>query len=58
MLMYYFETLDPEQYPQDIVSWLLKAFVEKDVSASPSEDALHEDSRVIIIAGRCVLSRL
>ncbi|EKG20298.1 Cytochrome P450 [Macrophomina phaseolina MS6] len=45
------KTWDPEAYPQDIVSWLLKAFVEKDPSASPSEDALHEDSRVVIIAG-------
>ncbi|RFU30754.1 hypothetical protein B7463_g5576, partial [Scytalidium lignicola] len=42
---------DSEQYPQDLVSWLLKAFTEKDVSASPSEAALHEDSRVVIIAG-------
>ncbi|KAK7718862.1 hypothetical protein SLS57_005972 [Botryosphaeria dothidea] len=42
---------DPEQYPQDIVSWLLKAYVEKDTSASPTEEALHEDSRVVIIAG-------
>ncbi|KAF7596101.1 hypothetical protein BBP40_003363 [Aspergillus hancockii] len=30
----------------------LKAFVEKDVSASSSEASLHEDSRVVIIAGR------
>ncbi|KAL1961494.1 hypothetical protein VTN77DRAFT_1673 [Rasamsonia byssochlamydoides] len=45
------KTWNPEQYPQDIVSWLLKAYVEKDVSASPSEAALHEDSRVVIIAG-------
>ncbi|KAH7402975.1 putative benzoate 4-monooxygenase cytochrome P450 [Cadophora sp. MPI-SDFR-AT-0126] len=46
---------DPEQYPQDIASWLLKAFTEKDVSASPSKASLHEDSRVVIIAGRPVL---
>lgn len=42
---------DPQQYPQDIVSWLLKAFTEKDISASPTEESLHEDSRVVIIAG-------
>ncbi|GME28827.1 putative benzoate 4-monooxygenase cytochrome P450 [Neofusicoccum parvum] len=42
---------NPDQYPQDIVSWLLKAFVENDAAASPSEEALHEDSRVVIIAG-------
>lgn len=40
--------------PEDIVAWLLQAFNEKDVSAAPSEEALHEDSRVVIIAGRCV----
>ncbi|KAI9926158.1 hypothetical protein MW887_004621 [Aspergillus wentii] len=40
-----------EEYPQDVVSWLLKAFVEKDVSAAPTEDCLHEDSRVVIVAG-------
>jgi len=42
---------DPQQYPQDIISWLLKAVAEKDISASPTEDSLHEDSRVVIIAG-------
>ncbi|KAL1980003.1 hypothetical protein VTN96DRAFT_4825 [Rasamsonia emersonii] len=45
------QTWDPQQEPQDIMSWLLKAFVEKDVSASPSETALEEDSRVVIVAG-------
>lgn len=42
---------DSEKYPQDIVSWLLKAVKEKDVSASPSPQALEDDSRVVIIAG-------
>lgn len=37
--------------PEDIVSWLLKAYKEKDVAAPPSETALHEDSRLVIIAG-------
>ncbi|KAF2493710.1 putative benzoate 4-monooxygenase cytochrome P450 [Lophium mytilinum] len=45
------QSWDPEKYPQDIVSWLLKAFNEKDISSSPSEEALHDDSRVVIIAG-------
>lgn len=44
-----------DDYPRDIVSWLLKAWVEKDVSAAPSLESLHEDSRVVIIAGRYVL---
>lgn len=39
------------EYPQDIVSWLLKAYIEKDVSAPPSDTALHEDSRTLIVAG-------
>jgi hypothetical protein len=38
--------------PQDIVSWLLKAIKEQDVSASPSAAALEDDARVVIIAGR------
>ncbi|EED16249.1 benzoate 4-monooxygenase cytochrome P450, putative [Talaromyces stipitatus ATCC 10500] len=45
------KTWNPEEYPQDIVSWLLKSYVEKDISASPSLESLHEDSRVVIIAG-------
>lgn len=33
------------------MSWLLKAYVEKDVSAAPSANALHEDSRAVLVAG-------
>lgn len=40
-----------DETPQDVISWLLKAYVEKDPSAAPSEAALHEDSRVVIVAG-------
>ncbi|KAE8160424.1 cytochrome P450 [Aspergillus tamarii] len=40
-----------EKYPRDIVSWILKAFIDNDVSAPPSEPALHDDSRVVVIAG-------
>ncbi|KAJ4350581.1 hypothetical protein N0V95_004632 [Ascochyta clinopodiicola] len=42
---------DKEEYPQDIISWLLKAVKDKDVSASPSPEALEDDTRVVIIAG-------
>ncbi|KAG9191253.1 hypothetical protein G6011_09341 [Alternaria panax] len=45
------KTWDGEQYPQDVISWLLKAVKENDVSASPSAAALEDDSRVMIIAG-------
>lgn len=45
------KTWDGEKYPQDVISWLLKAVKEKDVSASPSPEALEDDSRVMIIAG-------
>ncbi|KAF1830897.1 cytochrome P450 67 [Decorospora gaudefroyi] len=45
------QTWDGEKYPQDIVSWLLKAVKDKDVSAPPSAAALEDDSRVVIIAG-------
>ncbi|RDW90562.1 cytochrome P450 [Aspergillus mulundensis] len=37
--------------PRDIVSWLLKAYVEKDASAPPTANALHEDSRAVLVAG-------
>ena len=40
-----------DEAPQDVISWFLKAYVEKDLSAAPSEAALHEDSRVVIVAG-------
>ncbi|KAE8367366.1 cytochrome P450 [Aspergillus caelatus] len=45
------QSWDHEKYPQDIVSWILKAFIDNDVSAPPSEPALHDDSRVVVIAG-------
>ncbi|KAF2795827.1 putative benzoate 4-monooxygenase cytochrome P450 [Melanomma pulvis-pyrius CBS 109.77] len=44
-------TWDSEKYPQDISSWLVKAVMEKDVSASPTEASLNDDARLIIIAG-------
>ncbi|KAE8357001.1 cytochrome P450 [Aspergillus coremiiformis] len=47
---------DSEKPPQDIISWLLKSFIEKDSSASPSESALNDDSRLIIIAGSETIS--
>lgn len=43
---------DPEAYPQDLVSWLLKAVKEKDVTASPTVESLEGDARVVIVAGR------
>lgn len=33
------------------MSWLLKAIVERDASASPTEESLNEDSRLLIVAG-------
>ncbi|KAH7389742.1 cytochrome P450 67 [Phaeosphaeria sp. MPI-PUGE-AT-0046c] len=45
------KTWDGDKYPQDVVSWLLKAVKERDVSASPSAAALEDDARVMIIAG-------
>ncbi|KAG8156599.1 hypothetical protein KVR01_013550 [Diaporthe batatas] len=43
--------LNMAEYPQDIVSWLVKAVMDNDPAASPSVPALHEDSRVVIVAG-------
>ncbi|OTA99056.1 hypothetical protein M426DRAFT_325461 [Hypoxylon sp. CI-4A] len=45
------KTLDLSKTPQDILSWLLKAVIEKDISASPTKESLDEDSRALIIAG-------
>ncbi|KAJ5713157.1 uncharacterized protein N7483_010338 [Penicillium malachiteum] len=45
------KNLDLTKNPQDIVSWLLKAYIEKDISAPPSANALHEDARAVLIAG-------
>ncbi|KAI4862377.1 putative benzoate 4-monooxygenase cytochrome P450 [Hypoxylon rubiginosum] len=43
--------LDLSKYPQDVLSWLLKAVVEKDISASPTAESLNDDARLLIIAG-------
>ncbi|KAI1773062.1 putative benzoate 4-monooxygenase cytochrome P450 [Hypoxylon cercidicola] len=45
------KNFDPSKYPQDIMSWLLKAVVEKDISASPTEESLKDDARLLIVAG-------
>ncbi|KAI1372782.1 putative benzoate 4-monooxygenase cytochrome P450 [Hypoxylon crocopeplum] len=45
------KTFDPEEYPTDVMSWLLKAVVEKDISASPTEKSLEEDARALLVAG-------
>ncbi|KAH8826626.1 cytochrome P450 [Flagelloscypha sp. PMI_526] len=42
--------LTPDSDPQDILSWLVKSRFENDKSA-PSEKALEEDARLLIIAG-------
>ncbi|KAI0135899.1 cytochrome P450 [Daldinia grandis] len=45
------EGIDLEKYPQDIMTWLLKAVIEKDISASPTAQSLSEDARTLIVAG-------
>ncbi|ETS82892.1 hypothetical protein PFICI_04768 [Pestalotiopsis fici W106-1] len=45
------KTWKSDKQPTDIVSWLIKAQDENDPTAPPSQAALHEDSRVIIVAG-------
>ncbi|KIW88830.1 uncharacterized protein Z519_10314 [Cladophialophora bantiana CBS 173.52] len=40
-----------DQEPRDVISWLIKAKYENDQSAPPSDFALSEDTRLIIIAG-------
>ncbi|KAI0835198.1 monooxygenase [Hypoxylon sp. FL0890] len=43
--------LDLDKDLQDIMSWLLKAVIVKDISASPTKQSLEEDCRALIIAG-------
>ncbi|KAL7812160.1 cytochrome P450 [Trichoderma aethiopicum] len=43
--------MNKEKEPQDVMSWLLKAINERDPSAPPSEQAVQEDARLLIIAG-------
>ncbi|KXJ89515.1 putative cytochrome P450 [Microdochium bolleyi] len=45
------ESMDTSAEPQDVVSHLIKSFLDKDAAAPPTEAALHDDSRAIIIAG-------
>ncbi|EUC45093.1 hypothetical protein COCMIDRAFT_96502 [Bipolaris oryzae ATCC 44560] len=45
------QTWDSEKYPQDVISWLLKAIKENDATAPQTAAALEDDSRVMIIAG-------
>lgn len=47
-----------EKVPTNVISWLLKAMEEKDPSAPPGDQALNEDGRLLIIAGRCVESSI
>ncbi|KAL4764898.1 cytochrome P450 [Aspergillus foveolatus] len=43
---------DIKEPPQDITSWLLKAYVQNEISAAPTANALHEDSRAVIILAK------
>ncbi|KAI1391672.1 putative benzoate 4-monooxygenase cytochrome P450 [Hypoxylon trugodes] len=45
------ENFDSEKTPHNILSWLLKAIIDKDISAPPTKDALNEDSRSLVVAG-------
>lgn len=44
-----------DENPRDIVSWLLKAMYEKDGTGPPSIQALDQDTKLLLIAGRCVV---
>ncbi|KAK8039908.1 benzoate 4-monooxygenase cytochrome P450 [Apiospora rasikravindrae] len=46
------KTWSNDDYPRDIVSWLLKAMSEKDGTGPPSIEALDEDTKLLLIAGR------
>jgi hypothetical protein len=46
------QTFNVHDEPEDILGWLLKAIQEKDASAPPTAQALEDDNRGAIIAGR------
>lgn len=41
-----------DQEPRDVMSWLLKAKEDGDPCAPPGDQAIEEDARLLIIAGR------
>ncbi|KAG8167952.1 hypothetical protein KVR01_003641 [Diaporthe batatas] len=43
-----------ENFPSDIVSWLVKAVHDKDLSAAPTPEALQNDFRLFLLADRLV----
>ncbi|KAF2736158.1 cytochrome P450 [Polyplosphaeria fusca] len=45
------KTFKPDEMPQDILSWLLKATNERDATAPPTRKALEDDVRFMIVAG-------
>lgn len=38
--------------PQDVMSWIIKAYLQRDRSAPPTQAAIREDARTLISAGR------
>lgn len=46
--------MSKEEYPKDIISWLIQAKENGDPGASPSEIALQDDAWTLVVAGRCV----
>lgn len=45
---------DTEKKPTDVISWLLKAKEDGDPYASPSDESLYDEGRLVIVAGRFV----
>ncbi|GME35797.1 Cytochrome P450 [Neofusicoccum parvum] len=42
---------DKSEAPKDIISWLIRAFEEGSPNGAPTPEALHEDTRSLVIAG-------
>lgn len=48
------QTVSKDEYPKDIISWLIQAKEMGDPGAAPSEIALQDDAWTLVVAGRCI----
>lgn len=50
----FLQTVPKDEYPKDIIYWLIQAKGNGDPGAAPSEIALQDDAWTLVVAGRCV----
>lgn len=52
------QTAHENKEPSDLIGWLIKAQEDGDRTAPPTEAAIREDARMLVLAGRSVSSSL